>query len=34
MTYELDRELTEEPNLAAMTEKALDVVEDDKEGFS
>ncbi|MFD2761289.1 alkaline phosphatase [Lentibacillus juripiscarius] len=33
MTYELDRELTEEPNLAAMTEKALDVVEDDKEGF-
>ncbi|MFD2923129.1 alkaline phosphatase [Halobacillus naozhouensis] len=33
MTYEMDRELTEEPSLAAMTKKSLKVLKDDKDGF-
>jgi len=33
MTYELDRELTKEPSLSEMTEKALDVVGKEKKGF-
>ena len=33
MTYELDRDLTKEPSLNEMTEKALDVMGNQKEGF-
>lgn len=33
MTYELDRDMTEEPSLDEMTEKALGVLQDDKNGF-
>ena len=33
MTYELDRDLTKEPSLAEMTEKALDVVDKKDKGF-
>ncbi|WLV24478.1 alkaline phosphatase [Aciduricibacillus chroicocephali] len=33
MNYELDRDLTKEPSLAEMTEKAIDVVSKEKEGF-
>src|SRR5690625_1772637 len=33
MTYELDRDMTEEPSLDEMTEKALGVLKDDKNGF-
>ncbi len=33
MAPELDRELTKEPGLAEMTEKAIDVLKQDKDGF-
>src|SRR5690625_6528963 len=33
MTYELDRDMTEEPSHDEMTEKALGVLKDDKNGF-
>ncbi|WP_257348149.1 alkaline phosphatase [Pseudalkalibacillus decolorationis] len=33
MTWELDRELTDEPALSKMTSKAIDTLEDDKDGF-
>jgi len=33
MTYDIDRELTKEPSLKEMTEKAIDLLEKEKKGF-